>query len=75
VYSCAYHQKKNDLTISHQASALMDLALLPDILISTEPGFPKCDSPEEVLSVKVICEIGKNTENYTVTWAHEHLFN
>ncbi|KAK5887002.1 hypothetical protein CesoFtcFv8_017979 [Champsocephalus esox] len=75
VYSCAYHQKKKDLTISHQASALMDLALLPDILISTEPGFPKCDSPEEVLSVKVICEIEKNTENYTVTWAHEHLFN
>ncbi|XP_034004930.1 adhesion G-protein coupled receptor F3 isoform X2 [Trematomus bernacchii] len=75
VYSCSYHQKKNDLTISHQASALMDLALLPDILISTEPAFPKCDSPEEVLSVKVICEIEKNTENYTVTWAHENLFN
>ncbi|KAI4798971.1 hypothetical protein KUCAC02_019340 [Chaenocephalus aceratus] len=63
------------LSRDRRASALMDLALLPDILISTEPGFPKCDSPEEVLSVKVICEIEKNTENYTVTWAHEHLFN
>ncbi|KAK5858023.1 hypothetical protein PBY51_011223 [Eleginops maclovinus] len=74
VYSCAYNQGKNSLHISHKASALMDIALLPDILISTKPEFPLC-AKGGVQVVKVLCEIGKNTENYTVKWINKDLVN
>ncbi|XP_059208520.1 adhesion G protein-coupled receptor F4 [Centropristis striata] len=67
-YTCAYNQKINTSTISHKASAPLDISLLPNIEITTVPAFPHCPDSVSYLNVRINCEIEKNGEDYTVTW-------
>ncbi|XP_034714095.1 adhesion G-protein coupled receptor F2 [Etheostoma cragini] len=74
-YSCTYTQKLNSYTITHKASGVMDIALLPDIHITTVPEFPRCRRGSDFVNVRVNCVIGSNSkENYTVTWKGKNIF-
>ncbi|XP_060790478.1 adhesion G protein-coupled receptor F4 isoform X2 [Neoarius graeffei] len=53
--------------IIHTASAYLDVALLPQIIITSDPQFPDCRSPRE-FNVKIMCIIDNSTETYNVTW-------
>ncbi|CAG5866731.1 unnamed protein product [Menidia menidia] len=66
-YRCVYHQKKGITSIRHKASATIDLCLLPDVEVLTEPSFPRCTTDNKILAVKVRCNIRNSTESYTVT--------
>ncbi|XP_040916171.1 adhesion G-protein coupled receptor F3 [Toxotes jaculatrix] len=70
-YTCAYHQKSESYEIVHKAKAVMDVSLLPNIAITTDPGFPHCKGNGDLLKVKGICEIRKSNEPYTVTWTNQ----
>ncbi|XP_070776680.1 adhesion G-protein coupled receptor F3 [Enoplosus armatus] len=67
-YTCVYRQESDFYSITHKASAVMDVCLLPNIYITMDPGFPHCTSTSTILNVKAICEIQSSSENYTVTW-------
>ncbi|KAG7510040.1 adhesion G-protein coupled receptor F3-like [Solea senegalensis] len=68
-YTCTFILNTNSCVITHRASALLDVALLPDIDITTDPQFPRCRNTDDLLTVTGTCEIGTSTENYTVTWS------
>ncbi|XP_029284042.1 adhesion G protein-coupled receptor F5 [Cottoperca gobio] len=74
-YSCTYHQQFDSINISHKASFVLDLALLPDILITTEPAFPRCKQSSDLQLVRVRCETGNSSEQYVVSWTHEDVFH
>ncbi|XP_069016968.1 adhesion G-protein coupled receptor F3 [Embiotoca jacksoni] len=67
-YSCVDHQQSKLTTISHKASAEMDVCLLPEIHVSTQPGFPRCKTSSDILHVRVKCEVKKSREEYNVMW-------
>ncbi|XP_029973496.1 adhesion G protein-coupled receptor F5 [Salarias fasciatus] len=67
-YECVHQQTSNSFKISHISSGHVDVALLPDIDVFTEPQFPRCEKNSDVLRVKAICEIRNSTEDYIVTW-------
>lgn len=73
-FSCIYHQTGNCTTsgctvnMLHKASAQLDVALLPDIDVFTEPSFPRCKTENDILQAKAKCEISNSTEPYNVTW-------
>ncbi|XP_044022083.1 adhesion G-protein coupled receptor F3 [Siniperca chuatsi] len=67
-YTCVYHQNSNKNKISHKASAVLDVCLLPNIDQKTAPQFPRCKNNSGPLTVRAICEIGSSNETYTVTW-------
>ncbi|XP_019204067.1 adhesion G protein-coupled receptor F5 [Oreochromis niloticus] len=73
-YSCIYHQTGNCTTsgcavnILNKASAQLDVALLPNIDVFTEPSFPRCKTENDILQAKAKCEINNSTEPYNVTW-------
>lgn len=73
-FSCIYHQTGNCTTsgctvnMLHKASAQLDVALLPDIDVFTEPSFPRCKTKNDILQAKAKCEISNSTEPYNVTW-------
>lgn len=52
----------------HKASAQLDVALLPNIEVFTEPSFPRCNTKNDILQAKAKCEINNSTEPYNVTW-------
>ncbi|XP_058471023.1 adhesion G protein-coupled receptor F5 [Solea solea] len=68
-YTCTFTQNTNSCIITHRASAVLDVALLPEIDISTDPQFPRCGNTNDLLTVTGTCEIGNSTENYNVTWS------
>ncbi|XP_039897861.1 adhesion G-protein coupled receptor F3-like [Simochromis diagramma] len=73
-FSCIYHQTGNCTTsgctvnMLHKASAQLDVALLPNIDVFTEPSFPRCKTENDILQAKAKCEISNSTEPYNVTW-------
>ncbi|XP_050934274.1 adhesion G protein-coupled receptor F5 isoform X3 [Lates calcarifer] len=67
-YTCTYNQKNESFTISHIARAVMDVSLLPNIDITTDPPFPLCTSVDGLLNVIGRCEIRKSDEAYKVNW-------
>ncbi|XP_042357226.1 adhesion G-protein coupled receptor F3 isoform X2 [Plectropomus leopardus] len=67
-YTCAYHQMSDFYTITHQASAVLDISLLPSIEITTDPPFPRCTKSSDLLNIRVQCEIERSHENYIVSW-------
>ncbi|XP_028422198.1 uncharacterized protein LOC114547160 [Perca flavescens] len=50
-YSCTYTQQINSNTITHIASAVMDIALLPNIDSTTSPAFPHCKPDSDFVNV------------------------
>ncbi|XP_029937622.1 CD97 antigen isoform X2 [Myripristis murdjan] len=72
VVSCSYYDRRDFGTVLHKASGMLDIADLPQINILSEPQFPRCtDGTDQLKKVKVICEIKRSDENYTVTWQGE----
>ncbi|XP_045919072.1 adhesion G protein-coupled receptor F5 [Micropterus dolomieu] len=74
-YTCDYFQQLNSTSIRHQASALMDVCLLPKINIFLDPQFPHCKSDSDILTVTTTCQIESSTENYNVTWNTEKILS
>lgn len=75
-YICSYiissSSNNTKITIIHQDSAVMDVALLPNIGISTNPQFPHCTSGTDLLSVTINCQIPPAiNKTYNVTWSTE----
>ncbi|KAG8013157.1 Sodium-dependent multivitamin transporter [Nibea albiflora] len=68
-YMCIYEQMSSNktFTIIHKASAVMDVALLPNIAITTSPSFPLCQAKDSV-TLTARCNIDNSDENYTVAW-------
>lgn len=55
--------------MSHQAHAFLDVAMLPEINIYSEPQFPNCKkNPSGKLNVLVTCAIKNTTEKYNISW-------
>ncbi|XP_059907415.1 adhesion G protein-coupled receptor F4-like [Gadus macrocephalus] len=54
--------------ILHRASFKLDVALLPQIAIFSDPQFPQCKNGSTRVSVSVKCEIKNSTEPYAVDW-------
>ncbi|XP_039641348.1 adhesion G protein-coupled receptor F5 [Perca fluviatilis] len=74
-YSCTYTQNIASNIITHKASAVMDIALLPNIDSTTSPEFPRCKAGSDFVNVRGNCDIGTNSqENYTVKWTGNGLF-
>lgn len=67
-YTCTYEQNQSNVTIIHKATGFLDVSLLPNIQVSTEPPFPHCDDIDSILKVTAKCEISKSSEPYVVTW-------
>lgn len=72
-YTCTYIINNPGLTITHQASDVMDVALEPSISISVNPQFPQCTDSSGLLSVQINCQITQIGENYTVTWSSPNI--
>ncbi|XP_060938136.1 adhesion G-protein coupled receptor F3 [Limanda limanda] len=72
-YSCLFPQKKDSLVITHSASAVMDVALLPNIFITAVPEFPRCHTKDDVLKITSKCLIRKDNEAYTVKWESQKM--
>ncbi|XP_076013986.1 adhesion G protein-coupled receptor F5-like isoform X2 [Genypterus blacodes] len=70
-FSCAYIQKFDFGTITHQARGTLDVVLSPHISITSEPAFPLCKDPKQLVKVKIQCEIKTGSDNYVVAW-HGH---
>lgn len=51
----------------------MDVFLLPNIDITTDPRFPLCKNSSDLLKVKAKCEIDSGNESYSVTWDKENI--
>ncbi|XP_019204730.1 adhesion G protein-coupled receptor F5 [Oreochromis niloticus] len=75
-YLCLYQQTKNcgnanltcTINIEHKGSAVLDVALMPNIAVFTVPSFPRCKTEGDVLQVAAQCDINNSTEPYKVTW-------
>ncbi|CAB1335556.1 unnamed protein product [Coregonus sp. 'balchen'] len=75
LYMCVFNPKSSNVTIKHKASATLDIALLPQIDISSTPQFPDCSmvqNEDTRILVTVQCEINNIAENYQVTWSTTH---
>ncbi|XP_010742224.3 adhesion G protein-coupled receptor F4 [Larimichthys crocea] len=70
-YMCIYEQSANNsFTITHKASGVMDVALQPNIAITTSPSFPSCQD-EESVTLTVQCNIDNSDESYVVKWSSQ----
>ncbi|KAF4084196.1 hypothetical protein AMELA_G00125670 [Ameiurus melas] len=67
IFICDF-TSKNSPNIIHRASVYMDIALLPQIFITSDPQFPNCNNVGNTVSVTVKCIIDNSTETYNVTW-------
>lgn len=47
----------------------MDVAVLPNIYISTNPQYPHCKDDGDLLNVKINCQIAQSNETYNVSWS------
>ncbi|XP_049452740.1 adhesion G protein-coupled receptor F5 [Epinephelus fuscoguttatus] len=72
-YTCTYLQESDLYNISHKASTALDISLLPDIDVTTDPPFPRCRKSSDLLNIKVKCEIESSHENYIVSWDKRHV--
>ncbi|XP_054470259.1 adhesion G protein-coupled receptor F5 [Anoplopoma fimbria] len=70
-YTCLYYQKSDSYTITHKASSVMDISLLPKIDITMTPAFPRCRGNSD-LRVRVKCGIESNNDTYDVKWISQH---
>lgn len=71
IFTCTFIPVSSSsvVTIRHSASTKLDIALLPQIDIISEPQFPRCkEASTETVAVRVKCEIRNSTETYNVTW-------
>ncbi|XP_042293042.1 adhesion G protein-coupled receptor F4 isoform X1 [Thunnus maccoyii] len=68
-YTCTY--KKGH--ISHKASAVLRVSLLPNIRITTDPSFPRCQRSNDLRHVTVKCEIRNSSETYKVNWSDKNI--
>ncbi|XP_068577785.1 adhesion G-protein coupled receptor F3 [Cebidichthys violaceus] len=73
-YTCVYHQTSDLIKITHKASAVMNISLLPKIDITMAPAFPRCTKESDLLNVRVKCEMESNNEIYNVTWEGQNIF-
>ncbi|XP_053093427.1 adhesion G-protein coupled receptor F2 isoform X2 [Pangasianodon hypophthalmus] len=65
-FICDYTSIKSS-NIIHRASVYMDVALLPQIFITSNPQFPDCKT-STLVTVEIMCIIDNSTETYSVTW-------
>ncbi|KAL7862173.1 hypothetical protein SRHO_G00136140 [Serrasalmus rhombeus] len=65
-FTCDYKSDQSD-SIRYRASLYLDIALLPQILIISDPQFPSCIGQTN-LDITVQCIITNTTENYSVNW-------
>ncbi|XP_008289452.1 probable G-protein coupled receptor 113 [Stegastes partitus] len=72
-YTCKYYYQRDGFTILHKASATLDVCLLPNIHVSTEPPFPRCKPGDDFVKAAARCEIRKSSEPYNVTWTGDVL--
>ena len=70
-YTCFYQQKSNESRITHKASAVMDVCLLPNIEITSIPSFPQCKMKTDLLNLRVECQIQSSNETYKVGWSKQ----
>ncbi|XP_076835156.1 adhesion G protein-coupled receptor F5 isoform X2 [Brachyhypopomus gauderio] len=66
-FTCRY-KSKNSTFITHTANIFLDVALLPQITITSWPPCPSCRGGVSPVSVLVKCIIFNQTEEYTVHW-------
>ncbi|KAL2098861.1 hypothetical protein ACEWY4_005341 [Coilia grayii] len=72
LYTCQF----KDPPMIHQAKAFLDVALLPEINIHSNPQFPDCrNSPNNKITVTVTCSIKNSSEPYNVTWENRDFTN
>lgn len=69
MFICDYTSSSSK-NIIHRASAYLDVPLLPQIFITSEPQFPNCQNVNMV-HVTIKCIIENSTENYSVNWLTE----
>ncbi|XP_073339213.1 adhesion G-protein coupled receptor F3 [Pagrus major] len=72
-YICFYRQTSETFTITHKASAVLDVCLLPNIEITTLPSFPHCKTSTDLLNLQVKCEIKMSSEKYDVRWTKQNI--
>lgn len=53
--------------IINRGSAYLDVALLPEIFITSDPQFPDCRK-SATINTKIMCVVYNSTEPYEVTW-------
>ncbi|XP_062326102.1 adhesion G protein-coupled receptor F4 isoform X3 [Osmerus eperlanus] len=68
LFSCLFRTSSLNLTIIHKASAVLDVALLPQVMISSNPQFPQCTDGSGYKDIQVLCEIKNSTETYNISW-------
>ncbi|KAI4884593.1 hypothetical protein NFI96_034549, partial [Prochilodus magdalenae] len=66
-FTCDY-KSANSSSAIYRASLDLDVALLPDTVIISEPQFPNCKGPNKQIIITVQCIVSDSTENYMVTW-------
>ncbi|XP_056623000.1 adhesion G protein-coupled receptor F5-like isoform X2 [Triplophysa dalaica] len=64
LFTCEYTKAP----ITHIATEMLDIALLPDIRASSTPQFPDCTDTTKRIQIRFQCTIKVSTENYTVSW-------
>ncbi|KAI7805074.1 putative G-protein coupled receptor 113, partial [Triplophysa rosa] len=64
LFTCEYTKEP----ITHIASEMLDVAVLPDIRARSHPQFPDCSDPTVRIPLTFQCTIQVSTENYTVSW-------
>ncbi|KAF5909637.1 sodium-dependent multivitamin transporter-like, partial [Clarias magur] len=66
IFRCDYTSSSSP-NIIHRASVYLDVALLPQIFITSTPQFPNCKKAKSIV-VTINCIIQNSTEPYNVTW-------
>ncbi|XP_017555429.1 adhesion G-protein coupled receptor F3-like isoform X2 [Pygocentrus nattereri] len=66
-FTCDYMSEQSN-SIIYRGSLYLDIALLPEALIISDPQFPSCTGPNKQFYIKVKCIVPNTTENYTVKW-------
>ncbi|XP_056152304.1 adhesion G protein-coupled receptor F5 [Lampris incognitus] len=61
-----------NVTLVHTAARNLDVAVLPQIRVSSKPQFPRCkEELAQTVVVTVQCDIGDSLETYQVNWTAE----
>ncbi|XP_066524798.1 adhesion G-protein coupled receptor F3-like [Hoplias malabaricus] len=64
-FTCDYLKSAS---IIYRASLYLDIALLPPIIIISDPQFPSCIGQTRHFFISVLCIVPNNTEIYNVSW-------
>ncbi|XP_066504988.1 adhesion G-protein coupled receptor F3 [Hoplias malabaricus] len=70
-YTCDY-KSDSSVSIIYRANLDLDIALLPQILIFSDPQFPNCIRQTNPLTITVHCMVQNGNENYTVMWTSQN---